>query len=73
MTHITAVTELADFVPESPPPLRQFALPEIWSENNRKISIMKEICITINFAHPEKFLEESQVSKSKKVGALCHM
>ena len=23
--------------------------PEIWSENNRKISITKEICITIDF------------------------
>ena len=32
------------------PPLRQFAPPEIWSENNRKISITKEICITIDFA-----------------------
>ena len=26
--------------------------PEIWSENNRKISITKEICITIDFAPP---------------------
>ena len=36
-----------------PPPLR-LLLPEIWSENNRKISITKEICITIDFAPPEK-------------------
>ena len=35
-------------------PLRQFAPPEIWSENNRKISITKEICITIDFAPLEK-------------------
>ena len=33
-------------------PLRQFAPPEIWSENNRKISITKDICITIDFAPP---------------------
>ena len=43
-------------------PLRQFALgdfapPEVWSENNRKISITKEICITIDFAPLKKFLE----------------
>ena len=36
-------------------PLRQFAPPpEIWSENNRKISITKEICITTDLAPPEK-------------------
>ena len=36
-------------------PLRDFAPPpEIWSENNRKISITKEICITIDFAPLEK-------------------
>ena len=40
---------------DSPPP-------EIWSKNSRKISITKEICITIDFAPlpPKKFLEESQ-------------
>ena len=32
-------------------PLSQFApTPEIWSQNNRKISITKEICKTIDFA-----------------------
>ena len=39
-------------------PLRQFASPsetfalplEMWSENNRNVSIRKEICITIDFA-----------------------
>ena len=39
-------------------PLRQFApleTSEIWSESNRKISITKEICITIDFVSPEKF------------------
>ena len=50
-------------------PLRQFTLlrdfcpsppPEIWSKNNRKINIAKEICITIDFAPLKKFLEESQ-------------
>ena len=36
-----------------PPPPETFAAPpEIWSENNRKISITKEICITIDFASP---------------------
>ena len=42
-------------------PLETFAPPpENWSENNRKISIAKEICITIDFAPQKKFLEESQ-------------
>ena len=31
-------------------PQRLLPLPEIWFENNRKISITKEICITIDFA-----------------------
>ena len=48
-------------------PLRQFApfrdfLPEIWSEYNRKTSITKEICITIDFAPLKKFLDESQTT-----------
>ena len=30
------------------PPLWDFCPPEIWSENNRNISITKEICITID-------------------------
>ena len=37
-----------------PPPKKN------WSENNRKISITKEICIKIDFAPLKKFLEESQ-------------
>ena len=36
------------------PPSKTFAPPEIWSENNWKISI------TIDFAPPEKILEDSQ-------------
>ena len=36
--------------------------PEIWSENNREVSITIEICITIDFAPKEKFLEESQLT-----------
>ena len=36
------------------PSLGDFCPPEIWSENNRQISITKEICITIDFAPPEK-------------------
>ena len=35
-------------------PLGDFSSLEIWSENNRKISITKEICITIDFDPPEK-------------------
>ena len=39
-------------------PLKQFALPsktfapppKIWSENDRKVSITKEICVTLDFA-----------------------
>ena len=31
-------------------PLGDFCPHEIWSENNRKISITKEICMTIDFA-----------------------
>ena len=47
-------------------PLGDFWPPEIWFENNRKISITKEICITIDFAPPpKKFLEESQVGHLK--------
>ena len=43
----------------SPPPAvfspsETFAPPKIWSENNRKISTTKEICITIDFAPLEK-------------------
>ena len=37
-----------------PPPPETFAPPEIWSENNRNISITKEICITIDFAPLKK-------------------
>ena len=40
-------------------PLRDFCPRKIWSENNRKICITKEICITIDIP-PEKFMEESQ-------------
>ena len=36
------------------PPSETLPLPEIWSENN---SITKEICITIDFAPPEKIPE----------------
>ena len=36
------------------PPLRGFCPPVIWSENNRKISITKEICITIDLPLPRK-------------------
>ena len=48
----------------SPPPRETFT--EIWSENNRKISVpiefAIEICITIDFLPPlKKFPEESQV------------
>ena len=40
-------------------PLRDFWPPEIWSENNRKISITIEICITVDSPR-KQFLEESQ-------------
>ena len=49
----------AAFLPQEGRPLRQFAplgdfcpSMKFWSENNRKISIAKEICITIDFAPP---------------------
>ena len=55
---------ITGFLPQGGAPLRQFVSsetfapsPEIWSENNRKISITKENCITIDF---KTFLEESQ-------------
>ena len=41
-------------LPEAVCPLGNFGCPEIWSENNRKINITKEISITIDFAPPEK-------------------
>ena len=38
--------------------------PKTWPENNRKISITKEICINNRFCPtPKKFLKESQSSK----------
>ena len=54
----TRLKSLAFFHRGDRGPLRQFAspsetfapLPEMWSENNRKVSIRKEICITIDFA-----------------------
>ena len=48
--------------PEAVPPFETFIPhPEICSENNRKISITKEICITIDFVPLKKFLEETPV------------
>ena len=44
------------------PPSETFGSPEISSKNKRKISIPKEICITIDFTPPKKkLLEESQL------------
>ena len=46
------------------PPRRLLPPPEIWSENNRKITVTKEICITIDFAPPEKIPRRKPVDWS---------
>ena len=69
MTHITAVSWLSSTGGSAP--LRQFALPpKLGPKNNRKISITKEICITKNFASPEKIPGRKPF---EKVGALWYM
>ena len=49
--------------PEAVPPLGDFPPPEIWSENNRKISITKEICITIDSLE-KKFWKKASLQRS---------
>ena len=48
-------------------PLKNFALLEIWSENN---GITIEICMTIDFNPLKKFLEESQTLGVQKAPKL---
>ena len=48
--------------PEAVCPLQTLLPPEIWSENN---SIAKEICITIDFAPPEKIPGRKPDSKAE--------
>ena len=51
------ITQGTGFLPQGGSslfPSETFVPPEIWSENNRKTGITKEICITTDFAPPEK-------------------
>ena len=59
-------------------PLKQFSHfrnfcppPEIWSENNRKISITIEICITIDFAPLKKIPGRKPGYMTKKCCVTC--
>ena len=52
------------------PPQRLAPSPEIWSENNKRFSITKEICITID--SPEKIPGRRPVLNRLKIYFMAH-